>query len=417
MLYLLAACAQIFMKDDEALDVSTLDTGRPENQTDECGEESCTTALVMNPDDASKGVCVEFRQVQDEAALDSTAPHSAVAIVDYDHDGLEDVFVMHYGSANQMFHNLGGLFENVTASVGLNFGGSTWGASFFDYDHDGDLDLAVIGDTGGAIYNNTNGVYSKLSSPDGVIDVGSGRAVVWLDSGVLFATENGTQYHKYLGSDRFTEYTSEAGLDDFGDGSALARDDYDHDGRDDVYLANLTGQNRLFRGLGSGRYESIEDDVGVAESGNQASSDAQWQSFRGEDKPSLYVSDWNGDNQLYSNQQDGTFEEIAEDMSVTDAGDSATVAWGIVNDKIDPAIFVGRFDAVNLMYLPKYNSSGALQYYEDSAPQVGLNFKGFTIDSAWFDYDQDEDLDLLVVMYDGTLILYENNTHEVDLCE
>src|SRR5205823_8077684 len=80
-----------------------------------------------------------FVDVTEKAGLVETGWGQAVCAGDYDNDGFEDIFVTYYGS-NVLYHNTGkGSFQNVTRRAGLETGGRNWstGCAFLDYDRDG----------------------------------------------------------------------------------------------------------------------------------------------------------------------------------------------------------------------------------------------------------------------------------------
>src|SRR5690349_12861240 len=88
---------------------------------------------------------LKFTDVTERSGLCSHGYGMGVAVGDYDNDGFPDVFITHFDAPNQLFHNNGdGTFSDVTESAGVG-GSGRWGASssFVDYDRDGLLDLYV----------------------------------------------------------------------------------------------------------------------------------------------------------------------------------------------------------------------------------------------------------------------------------
>lgn len=88
---------------------------------------------------------LKFEDVTERAGLTHTGWGQGACVGDYDNDGHEDLFVTYYGH-NVLYHNEGnGRFTDATARSGLPTQGTRWGTgcSFFDYDRDGKLDLAV----------------------------------------------------------------------------------------------------------------------------------------------------------------------------------------------------------------------------------------------------------------------------------
>jgi len=88
---------------------------------------------------------LHFKDVTRESGLNFHGWGQGVCVGDYDNDGKEDLFLTYYGH-NVLYHNDGGgHFTDVTQEAGLPVDGNRWstGCSFFDYDRDGFLDIAV----------------------------------------------------------------------------------------------------------------------------------------------------------------------------------------------------------------------------------------------------------------------------------
>lgn len=380
-----------------------------------CVPGSCNPG-VIDPDRSyeDQGICLSFYEVHTEEGFVSSVPHNAVSVVDYNQDGLPDIFLLNDGSPNQLFQNTGNGFQEVSSKLGLDFGGDSQDTAWADYDEDGDLDLFLIGSDGSYLYKNEGGVFTFLEEPFGIHNQEAGKKAVWLGGGFLLGTEGGTRFYRYEGNDEFTEASVEVGLDDPGDASAIAVADYDGDGRDDVYVANIASQNRLFRNLGDGTYESVETETGTEGSGS--STDAKWVSVNFEVLPSLYVTDFYVGNQLFLNQQNGTFFEEAGPLGIRDPGQTTVSAWGdFINEGV-PALFLGRWNQQNLVYVPIINDDGEITGYRETAFPLGMATEAQTVGAVWFDYNNDELLDLLVVMADGGIELHHNDIHEVQLC-
>ena len=149
------------------------------------------------------------------------------AIGDYDGDGVLDWFVTSIletkpGSerdGNRLYRNLGDRrFADVTDEAGVRDGAWGWGASFFDYDNDGDLDLVM-----------TNGMSFPLGSELELIT----PMRFWRNDGGVFS-----------------EVGAETGLTDEGLGKGLLTFDYDRDGDLDLFVINNAGHPVLYRNDG-----------------------------------------------------------------------------------------------------------------------------------------------------------------------
>jgi hypothetical protein len=222
-----------------------------------------TMALYRND---GKG---HFTDVTKEAGLAVPFYGFGLAVADYDGDGDPDVLVTGL-DGNHLFRNDGGHFTDVTEAAGVaDRGDWTTSAGFFDYDGDGDLDLFVCS-------------YVQWS-PE--ID----RAVAYTLSGIGRAYGPPTNFrgaycHLYRpdGHGKFTDVSEAAGIRvtnpvtkvPVGKSLALGFLDVDGDGRLDVFVANDTTRNFLFRNKGDGTFEEIGEASGVAYDGRGAATGA-----------------------------------------------------------------------------------------------------------------------------------------------
>lgn len=193
-----------------------------------------------------------FRQTADWRFEDITVPAGlqafgfgqGCAAADYDNDGFCDLLVTHYG-ANQLWHNNGdGTFADVTqhAEVGDNQWGTS--AAFSDLDGDGNLELYVV--------NYVDWTPNKISHR---------RIPSPMDFNGL-----PDSLYRNLGDGRFESIGKESGVAIVGEGKglALAITDFNGDRMPDIYVANDTTRNFLFRNLGGLRFEEIGVQSGCA---------------------------------------------------------------------------------------------------------------------------------------------------------
>lgn len=440
MLFLLLACNSGGQKPGEDIVMDTAlpypeDTGTaPDTDTGECVPEECNGVLDPNGPIGSSQTCISFSEVSSDVGIATSGSHSGFSLADLNGDGkFTDITLFNYGVVNQLFRNTGGSFsEDTTNAAGLNVGGGDRQAVWADYDEDGDKDLLLTGFNGTRLSQNNGGVYSELISPSGIQDSESTAAAIWINGGFLLATNSGTRFYESLGGNTFTasvdakDRAEEIGLDDAGTGTAFAVADVNGDGFDDIYLANSTGKNRFWLNNGDGTFEAVDEDSGAVELGNDGSTDADWIDFNDDGFLDLFVSDYDGDNQLHLGNGDGTFgENVAADYGVQSTGKTMSTAWGDYLGNGNLAAYIGHWedDATddinqeNLLLHPSLNESGEVSNYENIAPGVGVDDNSTTIKAEWFDFDNDEDLDLFVVMYDGGVRLYQNDNHEVTVCE
>jgi hypothetical protein len=223
-----------------------------------------------------------------------------VAVGDYDNDGHADLFVTNFGR-NILFHNNGnGTFADVTASAGVGEDSFSASASFLDYDRDGYLDLFVTrynaftvqgnkkcyNYAGGREYcgpgdysplssklyhNDRRGHFTDVSSKSGIgVSAGNGLGVVCADfdndGGIdIYVANDKTPNHLWMNQHdgTFKEVALLAGAAYNADGKALSgmgvtAADFDHDGDEDIFVTNLTGEpNSLFQNDSKANFEDV----------------------------------------------------------------------------------------------------------------------------------------------------------------
>lgn len=346
-------------------------------------------------------LCLRFTEKAVDLGLQSSSTvHNKVKVFDIDNDGDLDLYLLNgEGNANELFINNGKAgFVESAASFGLNIAGESRDAVFGDYDQDGDDDMFLVGAFGSMIYENDGGVFKPAIGEKGIYNDEPGRTAKFIDGGMLLATENGIRFYKTIGQGCFEEATLEAELNDSSDVYAIATADYDGDGLKDVFLASSTAQNRLFRNLGEGKYESVDDTALTFEAGQSVS--AEWFFLHPDDElPSLYVANFGAANQLFQNLGGGKFVDVAQELGLQDPGNTTVARFG-------DGLFLGRWEQENLLYRKPEDGS-----YQNIAYPMGMQIVGKTVSAEWFDYDNDGLLDLVVVMANGAIYLHHNESH------
>jgi hypothetical protein len=203
----------------------------------------------------------QFTEATQGSGLDVPMYGMGVACGDYDNDGLPDVFIATVGGG-RLFHNLGqGRFSETTASAGVGGSPQDWGSScaFLDYDNDGLLDLFVC-------------QYVKWSraidAEVGYKIDGQTRAY---GQPVNFEGAASRLYHN-LGQGRFADVSAAAGIQvknaftgvPGGKALGVAPVDVDGDGWIDLVVANDTVQNFLFHNQRNGTFQEIGAKAGLA---------------------------------------------------------------------------------------------------------------------------------------------------------
>lgn len=204
--------------------------------------------LTLYHQDGTSGT-LHFTDITKQAGLTTPGWGMAIAVGDYDNDGLPDLYVTGYGH-NVLYHNLGNCrFEDVTKKAGLEGGGFSTGAAWADYDRDGNLDLFV------ARYVKTDPSHLPDPSKSG----GFKGVLVELPDGMEGETD--LLFHN-RGDGTFEEVSEKAGVNDPHKlhGMGVVWGDYDSDGWPDLYVTNDSGWNYLYHN----RHDGTFVDVGIS---------------------------------------------------------------------------------------------------------------------------------------------------------
>ncbi|HEX3248399.1 MAG TPA: CRTAC1 family protein [Pyrinomonadaceae bacterium] len=186
-----------------------------------------------------------FKDVTERAGLKGAGYSMGVAAADYDNDGFVDLFVTGY-KADRLYHNNGdGTFSDVTNKLPYVNGGWSTSAGWFDYDRDGRLDLFV------ARYMDWDFENGSMfcGGPTSVL-----RAYCHPDN---FKGAANILYHQRADGS-FDDVSRISGMaDEVGKGLGVAFADFDNDGWTDVFVANDSVHQSLYRNKGDGTFEDI----------------------------------------------------------------------------------------------------------------------------------------------------------------
>ncbi len=195
-----------------------------------------------------------FTDVTKQAGVGDTGFGLGVTVGDYDNDGNPDLYLNNYG-ANVLYRNNGdGTFSDVTEKAGVANGHKVGaGTNFLDMDQDGDLDLFVCNYVDFTYENHRIHHYYGFPIYAGPLDFTPVPDTLFRNNG------DGT----------FTDVSETSGVAasrGAGMGSVCA--DYDDDGDTDIIVANDVGANFLYRNDGSGKFEEVGLQAGLAYDGN-----------------------------------------------------------------------------------------------------------------------------------------------------
>ncbi|HWP39133.1 MAG TPA: CRTAC1 family protein [Gemmatimonadales bacterium] len=371
-----------------------------------------------------------FTDVSERAGVDLRAFGMGAEWGDYDNDGWLDLVVSTYGE-NVLYRNNGdGTFSDRTKAAGLAGKRGFWsGVAWGDYDRDGWLDLYVTGYV----------KYSPLAA------LGASQQYDAEDPASInpnsFPPERNLLYHND-GDGTFTEVAARAGvLGERGKSLEAAWVDFDEDGWPDLYVANDVTDNQLFRNRGDGTFEDISHAARVAD--YRSAMGLAVGDWDGDQDTDLFITHWIAqENALYSNLRnhrsakpelpgdgDGRSERpVVQFMDEADRYGLGQIAldfvgWGTFffdsdNDgKLDLFVVNGhtfqRRDAPEAL-VPQtsqlfWNRGAAAGFYDLSAVS-GAYFGELHVGrgAAFADYDNDGNLDVLVVNHGGPAVLLRN---------
>jgi Flp pilus assembly protein TadD len=217
---------------------------------------------------------VRFTDVTGEAGLaDPGTVPTALALGDYDGDGEDNLFV----APASLYNVHGGFVADVTARTPLALPAGAVAAAFADYDNDGWIDLFAIGGDGrGYLLRNDEGRrFEDVTRAAGVADAGGARRPLFVDLDhdgdldVLLVGGPKTRLYRNNLDGTFTDVPGAAGLQDSAAGVRgwdAAFGDFDDDGRIDVFVMNAEGADALYRGSGVRGFEDVTAASGLAAS-------------------------------------------------------------------------------------------------------------------------------------------------------
>ena len=230
-------------------------------------------------------------------------------------------------------------FTDVARDIGIDTFDLCGGAVAEDLDGDGLLDiLSSTWDTDGNLrfyHNRGDGTFEERSSEAGLIGLfgglnmasadydGDGDVDILVLRGAWVRGRGGEVPNSLLRNDggRFVDVTFAAGLgDEHHPTQSAAWADYDLDGDVDVYIGNESVLDRphpgqLFRNNGDGTFTDVAIDAGVTN--DRFAKAVTWGDYDNDRLPDLYISNLGDPNRLYHNRGDGTFEDVGTTSNVS----------------------------------------------------------------------------------------------------
>jgi ASPIC and UnbV/FG-GAP-like repeat len=290
---------------------------------------------------------------------------NAAAFADYDNDGFLDLLVGIGGAGpNILWHNNGdGTFTRMTnGPLATDRPNNCFGATWVDYNNDGLVDVFVTAWNQGndLLYrNNGDGTFTRMTAPDVgniVLDQSATSAPAWADydndgwpdAFVVVDTvgASGSILHKNLlyhnrGNGAFERVTNDIIAQQGGTSMGGAWGDYDNDGWPDLFVpSDAGGRSYLYHNLQNGHFEEVTTGPLVHDPG-RLSYMGCWGDYDNDGFLDLYVAKLGG-GFLYHNNGDGTFSSVTTGSIVTDTGNCATASWVDYDNDGFLDLFVGH---------------------------------------------------------------------------
>ena len=302
-----------------------------------------------------------WRTVLDGACGIDIYGHNGISVADVDNDGFDDLYVCQpAGLPNRLYRNRGdGTFEDITEPSGLGFLDSTTCALFADFNNDGLQDVILVRNNGPVLFLND----------------GHGKFRPETDAFRFANPPQGT----------FT-------------GAAVA--DYDRDGWLDIYFCLYayyqgTGQYRyplpyhdaengppnfLMRNNRDGTFSDVTTQSKLSQNNTRYSFCCGWNDFNGDGWPDLYVVNDFGRKNLYRNNGDGTFTDVAANSGVEDVGAGMSVSWIDYNNDGAEDLYVA-----NMWTAAGVRVAGQDAFKQESSPEIRTLFRKHAMGNSLFE--------------------------------
>ncbi len=263
-------------------------------------------------------------------------------------------------------------FTNKAAALGLDATGLGGSACVDDFDHDGDLDLFVV----------RQGLRDQC------------------------------RYYVQEEKGRFRERTSDAHLQGLLGGHTTVQADYDNDGDADLLILRGGGliggahPNSLLRNNGNNSFTDVTIEAGLLAFKPTAAAD--WADYDGDGWLDLYVANESPDssriypNELYHNNGNGTFTNIATTTGVDFVGMYKAAVWGDVNNDRRPDLYLALYGGSNKLLMNRGSNNNGQWQFQDIAARAGVLGPKLSKVAGFLDFDNDGWEDIVAVANDLT---------------
>jgi len=325
-----------------------------------------------------------------------------IAFYDYDHDGWVDIFVPSgtrlegnppgHEPTNHLYHNnRDGTFTDVTAKAGLTHSGWCYGVCVGDYDNDGHDDLFLTYFGRNILYhNNGDGTFSDVTEHSGLLESRAryGTGCTFVD------------YDCDGHLDLFISHYIDMDLENTPVGGSSRYCKY----RDVPVNCGPLGLKQetctLYHNNGDGTFTDVSAKSGIQKAGSRYGLAAVAFDYNNDGWPDLFVACDSSPNLLFRNNHDGTFSEVAMESGCAVSGDGM--------EQANMGIAVGDYDGDGYLdlFLPHFSGDTPIlyhnlkgQFFDDLTNPAGLavntNYVCWGVDFA--DLDNDGWLDIFHV--------------------
>ncbi|MDQ3804419.1 MAG: CRTAC1 family protein [Acidobacteriota bacterium] len=366
------------------------------------------SALYRNRGDGT------FTDVTDKAGVGDIGWGMGAAVADYNNDGFDDIYVTCVGPNRLLKNNGDGTFADVTQKAGV--GDPRWsaGASFVDFDHDGHLDLFVS--------NYVSFDFNNL--PEFGRDKTCQFKGVAVQCGPRGLPGDGDSLYRNNGDGTFADVTQKAGVADADGyyGMGVIASDFDEDGLTDIFVANDSTPNFLYKNNGDGTFKEVGFLSGTALNENGAAQGCMGVTVGDYDhdgRLDLFVTNFDDDyNTLYRNDGRASFTDASYAAKVA-AVSLPYVGWGTKFFDYDNDGWVDLFVANGHVY-PQIKTFLQRNFvhrnlrngtFAEVAEQLGAPFaeKRAARGAAFGDLDNDGDVDIVINNLGGAAQLLRND--------
>ena len=354
-----------------------------------------------------------FADVTLEASVGDTSYGLGCCVGDYNNDGFTDLYVTNYG-ANVLYRNNGdGTFTDVANVAGVAGNHFSSGCAFVDIDADGYLDLYVVN-------------YVQFDLETNPECTRQGVRTYCTPEALQGATDI---LYRNNGDGTFTDVTAKAGIGGAdGKGLGIVCGDIDNDGDVDIFVANDTTPNFLYRNDSDTAIRMTEDalfaGVALSEEGRAYSGmGANLGDFDNDGYLDIVITNFQDQtNSLYHNAQSGFFNEMSFAKGIGERS-LPYLAWGVdfidfnndgwldlfvanghLDDNVAEIDPIGTYAQPNQLFL----SNRSLNFVEfvDAAIADQKVSRG----TAFGDIDNDGDVDIVVSNLKDTPTLLRNDS-------